>query len=100
MGVNCSGMIPTDAIVHELFMRMAGENSESITKEEFVHFLASLQGDIAQDRTLEAMSPPKAEDNQTTDSGSTDPEKPRTITPETLAENEGSFQRKVPGYVS
>merc|ERR1712176_1121050 len=48
----CSGIIPDQEVVRELFMRMAGENAKTVSKQEFVDYLSSLRGSIAQDCLL------------------------------------------------
>jgi len=96
---NLSGLMPDDMIVHELFMRMAGEDAIAVTKEEFLDFLGSLQGDIARDRLLDAQSPGRAEELD-----GYDIEGGRTLDPELSEDsddppgNELGLNREAPGY--
>merc|ERR1719324_1926327 len=48
----CSGVIPDQQIVRELFMRMAGEDAKTVSRQEFVDYLSSLRGSVANDRLL------------------------------------------------
>merc|ERR1712176_530363 len=55
--VSCSrsSEAPDDQVVRDLMMRMAGENAKVVTKEEFVNYLSSLSGAVANDRLLEKL---------------------------------------------
>merc|ERR1712048_143700 len=48
----CSGMIPDQEVVREIFKRMAGEKAKIVTKQELVDYLSSLRGSVAFDRLV------------------------------------------------
>jgi ABC-type multidrug transport system ATPase subunit len=50
----CTRMKPCDKAVHEIFMRMAGSEAKVVTKGEFVDYLCSLRGDVANDRLVQS----------------------------------------------
>eukprot|EP00929_Paragymnodinium_shiwhaense_P018647 TRINITY_DN12970_c0_g2_i1.p1 TRINITY_DN12970_c0_g2~~TRINITY_DN12970_c0_g2_i1.p1 ORF type:complete len:840 (-),score=176.78 TRINITY_DN12970_c0_g2_i1:460-2895(-) len=55
--VRCSGAMPDDKVVKEICTRMAPAGKTAVTKTNFLHYLYSLEGDVANDRILEALSP-------------------------------------------
>eukprot|EP00928_Gymnodinium_smaydae_P037255 TRINITY_DN25895_c0_g1_i1.p1 TRINITY_DN25895_c0_g1~~TRINITY_DN25895_c0_g1_i1.p1 ORF type:complete len:816 (+),score=109.44 TRINITY_DN25895_c0_g1_i1:83-2449(+) len=48
----CSGVMPEDVVVQEIFTRMAGLDAIRVTKLEFVEYLSSLRGAVASDKAL------------------------------------------------
>jgi len=50
---HCAGMMPTDEVVGELMVQMAGgEQTKVITKEQFLEYLSGLSEDVARDENL------------------------------------------------
>eukprot|EP00928_Gymnodinium_smaydae_P041518 TRINITY_DN2808_c1_g1_i3.p1 TRINITY_DN2808_c1_g1~~TRINITY_DN2808_c1_g1_i3.p1 ORF type:complete len:807 (+),score=132.93 TRINITY_DN2808_c1_g1_i3:324-2423(+) len=48
----CGGIVPDDAIVQEIFVRMAGPDARHVTKAEFLQYLSSLRSVVAKDRAM------------------------------------------------
>eukprot|EP00929_Paragymnodinium_shiwhaense_P018646 TRINITY_DN12970_c0_g1_i1.p1 TRINITY_DN12970_c0_g1~~TRINITY_DN12970_c0_g1_i1.p1 ORF type:complete len:812 (-),score=135.84 TRINITY_DN12970_c0_g1_i1:457-2892(-) len=55
--VRCSGAMPEDKVVNEIFTRMAPARAKAVTKASFLRYLCSLDGDVANDHILENLSP-------------------------------------------
>jgi len=100
----CSGQVPPDNVVKELFHQMAGQGAEAVTKVQFVEYLSGLRGSVANDRSIREIAdhldvvPEDSEDSgdSSQDDESSDPDDvERTgLNPD---KTEG-LNRKIPGF--
>mmetsp|Transcript_38160 Transcript_38160/g.81116 ORF Transcript_38160/g.81116 Transcript_38160/m.81116 type:complete len:806 (+) Transcript_38160:62-2479(+) len=93
---SCSEIMPSEVVVRELFLRMAGTDQSRVTKQEFVDYLMSLRGDVADDRLMSSPRGPQLKMVQAKDS-----DEESSDTDSELSDQDADYsalQRTIPGF--